>query len=321
MPDDRAHDAPPAPWPELPYAAWRDSCETLQLWTQIIGKIRLANTPWQNHSWHVALYVTSRGLTTSPIPDNTRTFQIDFDFVDHVLLIATSDGTERRLPLLAQSVAGFYAAVMAALAELGIDVTIDQMPNELPQPVRFSEDHTHNAYDRHAVQRFWRVLVQVDRVFKQFRTGFLGKSSPVHFFWGSFDLAVTRFSGRLAPLHPGGVPHLADDVAREAYSHEVSSAGFWPGGGAIDYPAFYSYAYPAPDGFAAASLRPDAAFFSKELGEFILPYDAVRTAPSPDKVLLEFLQSTYEAAADASGWDRAALECAPGQPGKPRQLA
>jgi hypothetical protein len=308
-------------WPELPYAAWRDSYETLHLWTQIVGKIRLAKTPWQNHSWHVALYVTSRGLTTSPIPDGMRTFQIDFDFVDHLLLISTSDGAQHRLPLGAQSVASFYAAVMAALAELGIDVTIDQMPNELPQPIRFSEDDQHAAYDRDAVQRFWRVLVQVDRVFKQFRTGFLGKSSPVHFFWGSFDFAVTRFSGRLAPRHPGGVPHLADDVAREAYSHEVSSAGFWPGGGAIDYPAFYSYAYPAPNGFAAAVVRPDAAFFSKELGEFVLPYEAVRTAAAPDAALLEFLQSTYEAAADAAKWDRAALECAMGQPGKPRKLA
>jgi hypothetical protein len=320
MPDEPAGDIPPSPWPELPYAAWRDSSETLQLWTQIVGKIRLANTPWQNHSWQVALYVTSRGLTTSPIPDGARTFQIDFNFVDHVLLIATSDGAERRLALVAQSVANFYAAVMAALAELGIEVTIDQMPNELPAPIRFSEDDKHAAYDPDAVQRFWRLLVQVDRVFKLFRTGFLGKSSPVHFFWGSFDLAVTRFSGRLAPLHPGGVPHLADAVAREAYSHEVSSAGFWPGGGAIDYPAFYSYAYPAPEGFAASSVRPDAAFFSTELGEFILPYDAVRTAADPDAVLLAFLQTTYEAAADAAKWDRAALECALGQPGTPRLL-
>jgi hypothetical protein len=317
MTEDRSSNA----WPELPYAPWRDSYETLQLWTQIVGKIRLANTPWQNHSWHVALYVTSRGLTTSPIPDGGRTFQIDFDFVDHLLLIATSDGNERRLPLRAQSVADFYAAIMAALAELGIAVSIDETPNELPSPIRFSLDRQHAAYDAEAVQRFWRVLVQADRVFKQFRTGFLGKSSPVHFFWGSFDLAVTRFSGRRAPPHPGGVPHLSDDVAREAYSHEVSSAGFWPGGGAIDYPAFYSYAYPAPEGFAAASVQPDAAFFSNELGEFLLPYEAVRTAADPDRALLAFLQSTYEAAANAAQWDRAALECAPGQPGKPRRLA
>jgi len=308
-------------WPELPTAAWRDSLETLQLWTQIVGKIRLARTPWLNHSWHVALYVTPRGLTTSPIPDGARTFQIDFDFFDHQLRIATSDGATRQLALKPQSVARFYAAVMAALAELGIDVRIDETPNELPQPIKFSQDEQHAAYDPDAVRRFSQILVSTDRVFKQFRTGFLGKASPVHFFWGSFDLAVTRFSGRLAPKHPGGVPHLSDDVAREAYSHEVSSAGFWPGGGAIDYPAFYSYAYPAPDGFAAARVQPDAAFFSKELGEFILPYDVVRTAAQPDQALLEFLQSTYEAAANAAKWDRNALECAMGQPGLPRQLA
>jgi len=308
-------------WPELPYAAWRDSLETLQLWTQIVGKIRLARTPWLNHSWHVALYVTPRGLTTSPIPDGARSFQIDFDFIDHVLRIASSEGAVKQLALKPQSVASFYAAVMAALAELGIDVTIDETPNELPQPIKFSKDEQHASYDGDAVRRFSQVLNNADRVFKQFRTGFLGKASPVHFFWGSFDLAVTRFSGRLAPKHPGGVPHLSDDVAREAYSHEVSSAGFWPGGGAIEYPAFYSYAYPEPEGFRTTKVRPDAAFFSTELGEFILPYDAVRSAARPDEVLLEFLQSTYEAAADAAKWDRAALECAMGQPGLPRQLA
>jgi hypothetical protein len=307
-------------WPELPYAAWRDSLETLQLWTQIVGKIRLAKTPWLNHSWHVALYVTPRGLTTSPIPDGARTFQIDFDFIDHVLRIETSDGAQKRIALTAQSVAKFYAAVMAALAELNIDVTIDETPNELPNPIRFSQDQQHASYDPDATRRFSQVLVNADRVFKQFRTGFLGKASPVHFFWGSFDLAVTRFSGRRAPQHPGGVPHLPDDVAREAYSHEVSSAGFWPGGGAIDYPAFYSYAYPAPDGFAAAKARPDAAFFSPELGEFVLPYDSVRTAANPDEALLAFLQSTYEAAANAAKWDREALECAMGQAGVPRRL-
>jgi hypothetical protein len=308
-------------WPELPYAAWRDSCETLHLWTQVIGKIRLAQTPWLNHSWHIALYVTPRGLTTSPIPIGVRTFQIDFDFIDHVLRIATSDGAQQQLPLMAQSVASFYAAVMAALAELGIDVAIDDMPNELPEPIRFSQDEQHASYDPDAVRHFSQVLVSADRVFKQFRTAFLGKASPVHFFWGSFDLAVTRFSGRGAPLHPGGVPHLSDQVAAEAYSHEVSSAGFWPGGGTIDYPAFYSYAYPEPDGFRATPVRPEAAFFSKDLGEFILPYDAVRTAAQPDEALLAFLQSTYEAAANAAKWDREALECAMGRPGLPRKLA
>jgi hypothetical protein len=309
-----------AAWPELPYAAWRDTCETLHLWTQIVGKIRLSRTPWLNHSWHVALYVSARGMTTSPIPCGARSFQIDFDFIGHVLRIANSDGRQEDVPLVPQSVAAFYAAVMAALDRLGIEATIDEVPNELPDPIRFSEDDVHAAYDPDAANRFWQVLRQVDRVFKKFRTGFLGKSSPVHFFWGSFDLAVTRFSGRTAPPHPGGVPHLPDIVAREAYSHEVSSAGFWPGGGGIDYPAFYSYAYPAPEGFRSKPVRPDAASFSAALGEFILPYDAVRTSADPEATLLEFLQSTYEAAADCADWDRAALECAPGQPGLPRPL-
>ena len=308
------------PWPELPLAAWRETYATLHLWTQIVGKIRLARTPWLNHSWHIALYVTARGLTTSPIQDGGRTFQIDLDFIDHVLRISTSDGAQRQFAFAGQSVASFHAAIMAALAELGIHIAIDEMPNELPEPIRFSEDNQHASYDPHAVRRFLQILVNVDRLFKQFRTGFLGKASPVHFFWGSFDLAVTRFSGRRAPRHPGGVPHLSDDVACEAYSHEVSSAGFWPGSGAIDYPAFYSYAYPEPAGFRAAKVKPDAAFFSEAVGEFILPYDAVRTATDPDKALLEFLQSTYEAAANAAKWDRDALECAPGQPGVVRQV-
>jgi hypothetical protein len=313
-------DTSPPPWPELPTAAWRDTYATLHLWTQIVGKIRLARAPWLNHSWHVALYVTARGLTTSPIPDGTRTFQIDLDFIDHALRISTSDGAQRQLALAGQSVASFYAAIMAALRELDIHIDIDEMPNELPEPIRFSEDNQHASYDPDAVRRFFQILVNVDRVFKQFRTSFLGKASPVHFFWGSFDLAVTRFSGRRAPRHPGGVPHLSDEVACEAYSHEESSAGFWPGSGAIDYPAFYSYTYPEPAGFRAMQVRPDAAFFSEALGEFILPYDAVRTAAQPDQALLEFLQSTYEAAANTAKWDRDALECAPGRPGVVRQV-
>jgi hypothetical protein len=307
-------------WPDLPTAAWRESYATLHLWTQIIGKIRLARTPWLNHSWHIALYVSARGLTTSPIPNGAGTFQIDLDFIDHALRISTSDGATREFALAGHSVASFYAAVMAALAELGIHVAIDEMPNELPEPIRFSQDTQHASYDPDAVRRFFQILANVDRVFKQFRTGFLGKASPVHFFWGSFDLAVTRFSGRRAPRHPGGVPHLSDEVACEAYSHEVSSAGFWPGGGAIDYPAFYSYAYPEPPGFRTTAVRPDAAFFSEALGEFILPYDAVRNAAQPDQALLDFLQSTYEAAADAAKWDRDALECALGQPGVVRKV-
>lgn len=311
---------PQIPWPELPTAAWRDTCATLHLWTQVVGKIRLSKSPWLNHSWHVALYVTPRGLTTSSVPDGARAFQIDFDFIDHALRVSTSDGGQRQFALSGHSVASFYAATMAALAELGITVAIDEMPNEVPEAVRFSLDAAHASYDPAAVGRFLQILVNCDRVFKQFRTGFLGKASPVHFFWGSFDLAVTRFSGRGAPRHPGGVPNLPDAVAHEAYSHEVSSAGFWPGSGAVDYPAFYSYAYPEPPGFRTAKARPEAAFFSEALGEFILPYDAVRTADDPDKALLDFLQSTYEAAAISATWDRKALECDPGQPGVVRQV-
>ena len=251
-------------WPALPYAAWADTAATLQLWTQIVGKIRLARTPWLNHSWHVALYVTARGLTTSPIPDGARTFQIDFDFIDHVLWVRTSDGHFRQVELKPVSVAQFYADVMIALNELKLATAIRTMPCEMPNCTAFDEDTAHASYDAAAANRFWRVLSSADRVFKHFRTGFLGKASPVHFFWGSFDLAVTRFSGRRAPRHPGGVPHLPDAVAREAYSHEVSSAGFWPGSpGPVDYPAFYSYAYPAPEGFAAARVKPDAAFFPR----------------------------------------------------------
>jgi hypothetical protein len=301
-------------WPALPYENWKDGCTTLHLWTQIVGKIRLAQTPWVNHSWHVTLYVTSRGLTTSPIPCDGRAFQIDFDFIDHALLIQTSNGEERRLALEPQPVAEFHDGLMAALAELGIRVRIHGSPNEVVNPIPFRKDREHTAYDPDYAQRFWRVLLQADRLFKQFRTRFQGKVSPVHFFWGSFDHAVTRFSGRKAPPHSGGIPNLPDDVTREAYSHEVSSAGFWPGGGAIDYPAFYSYAYPTPEGFAATLVRPEAAFFHERMGEFILPYDAVRNAAAPDETLLDFLQTTYEAAANAASWGRAALEYPPGGP-------
>ena len=307
-------------WPELPTAEWRETYATLHLWTQIVGKIRLTRSPWLNHSWHVALYVTPRGLTTSPIPNDAGTFQIDFDFIDHVLRIATSEGRQRQFALPGHSVASFFATVKTELAELGIAVAIDETPNELPDPIPFPQDTVHASYDAGAVQRFQKILVNADRVFKHFRTGFLGKASPVHFFWGSFDLAVTRFSGRAAPRHPGGVPHLPDAVATEAYSHEVSSAGFWPGGGAVDYPAFYSYAYPEPQGFRTAAVRPEAAFFSEALSEFVLPYDAVRTAADPDAALLAFLQSTYEAAANAAKWDRDTLECVPGRPGVVRAI-
>jgi len=308
-------------WPELPYAAWKDTRDTLHLWTQIVGKIRLTQAPWVNHSWHVALYLTARGLTTSPIPHGGRAFQIDFDFIDHALRIQTSEGHARQLKLAPMPVAQFYGDLLAALADLGLDVRIDTMPNEIADAIPFDRDRVHASYDRDYAARFWRVLLSAHRVFTLFRTRFLGKVSPVHFFWGSFDLAVTRFSGRPAPPHPGGVPHLPDAVAREAYSHEVSSAGFWPGGGGpVDYAAFYSYAYPAPKDFAAARVRPAQAFFSQELGEFLLPYDAVRTASDPERMLMDFLQTTYEAAAELGGWDRSALECATGEPGRPRPV-
>jgi Family of unknown function (DUF5996) len=305
-------------WPDLPYSEWKDTSDTLRLWTQIVGKIRLALAPWLNHSWHVPLYVTARGLTTSPIPYGYLSFEIEFDFIEHLFEITTSGGYRKRIVLQPRTVADFYEVVMAALREAGIRVEITDFPCEIPGAIAFSRDRTHAAYDAEYAQRFWRVLVQVDRVFKQFRTGFIGKSSPVHFFWGSFDLAVTRFSGRRAPLHPGGVPGLADAVVRDAYSHEVSSAGFWPGGGGVDYAAFYSYAYPEPDGFRTSVVKPAEAIFDEALGEFLLPYDAVRTASDPDAMLLAFLQSTYEAAARSGKWDRAALECAPGIPGVPK---
>ena len=293
-------------WPSLPLEAWQDTYTTLHLWTQIIGKIRLVQTPWINHSWHVPLYLTARGLTTSTMPYGNRIVQIDFDFVAHQLIIATSDGETQTLPLEPRSVADFYAAVMAALAKLDIAIAINTLPNEIADPIAFEKDETHAAYDADYANRFWRILLQSERVFSDFRSHFCGKVSPVHFFWGSFDLAVTRFSGRTAPEHPGGVPHLPDDVAKEAYSHEVSSAGFWPGAG-LGYPAFYSYAYPTPDKFKEAPVRPEAAFFLDAMGEFILPYDAVREAADPDQTLLAFLESTYAAAANLANWDQAAL--------------
>jgi hypothetical protein len=308
-------------WPELPYAAWKDTRDTLHLWTQVVGKVRLTLTPWLNHSWHVALYVTARGLTTSPIPWHGGDFQIDFDFIDHVLWVRLSEGQFRQVMLKPMSVAEFYEDVMIALRELGIEAPIRTMPCEINDCIPFEQDTVHAAYDADYANRFWRVLLATQEIFAHFRTGFLGKTSPVHFFWGSFDLAVTRFSGRPAPLHPGGVPYLSDAVAQEAYSHEVSSAGFWPGGGGpVDYAAFYSYAYPTPDRFSAASVKPQGAFFSKDLGEFLMPYDAVRTARDPDAALMEFLQSTYEAAASLAKWDRKSLECGLGEVGKPRRV-
>lgn len=295
-------------WPALPLDAWADTAATLHLWTQIVGKVRMALSAPLNHSWHVTLYVTASGLTTSPIFSGERTFQIDFDFLRHELRIQTSDGGAQSFPLRPQSVAAFYGRVMEALDRLGIRVAIHPVANEVPEMIRLDRDEARAAYDAEYAARYWRVLAQADRVFKIFRARFLGKSSPVHFFWGAPDLAVTRFSGRTAPPHPGGVPHLPDAVAREAYSHEVSSAGFWHGGGPLPEPVFYSYAYPEPPGYATAAVRPAAAYYHQELREFVLPYDAVRKATSPDKTLLDFLQSTYEAAASLGNWDRAALE-------------
>ena len=313
--------APLEAWPSLPYSDLRPTLETFQLWTQIVGKMRLAQTPWVNHSWHVTLYLSARGLTTGLIPHGNSGLQLEFDLVANALVIRVTDGGERRIALRSGRVANFYAEIMEALAALGAPISINETPNELPDPIAFPQDTAERSYDPEAATKFWRALVQVDRVFIRFRSRFLGKCSPVHFFWGSFDLAVTRFSGRPAPLHPGGVPHLPDAVVREAYSHEVSSAGFWPGGPGAEEAAFYSYAYPPPAGFAEARVTPGAARFDPSLGEFLLPYDAVRSASQPDRILLSFLESTYAAAADLGGWDRASLECEEGQPGRPRAVA
>jgi hypothetical protein len=299
---------PAEAWPALPLEDWQETYATLHLWTQIVGKVRLVQTPWVNHSWHATLYVTARGLGTGPIPYGSRVFQLDFDFIGHELTVQSDDGRKGRVALQPQSVAAFYARLMAEMRKLDLHVNINCMPNELPNPIRFDQDDAHAAYDADYVNRFWRILVQADRVFTAFRARFLGKCSPVHFFWGAPDLAVTRFSGRRAPQHPGGVPYLPDWVAREAYSEEVSSCGFWPGGGSIPYAAFYSYAYPEPLNFAAAPVQPVGAFYSADLREFILPYDVVRASASPDHTLLQFLQSTYAAAADLSNWDRGRLE-------------
>lgn len=306
-------------WPPLDFSAWRDTAMTLQLWTQVIGKIRLASTPWLNHSWQVPLYVSARGLTTSPMPSGTEIAEIEFDFMAHRLVGRSSNGAAADLALAPMTVADFYHAALSLARKIGLTVAIHPLPSELPDPIPFPDDRLHRAYDAEAVHRFWRVLLQADRLFKQFRTGFLGKTSPVHFFWGSFDLAVTRFSGRPAPLHPGGVPGLPDRVTREAYSHEVSSAGFWPGNDPFPRAAFYSYAYPQPEGFAQSAV-PSGAAYDATLGEFLLPYDAIRASADPDALVMDFLQATYVAAASLGGWDRAALECEFGIPGRPRRV-
>lgn len=308
------------PWPSIPYPEWRETCTAVHLWSQILGKYRLAHTPWINHSWHATLYVTPRGLTTGPVPDKGEFVTLDLDFCDH-LFVAEGEGEERaEFPLRPMSVAEFHGQAVNVIRAVGGHPTMHGVPNEIPDPVPFASDITQRPYNAEAVRRFHAALVDVARVFEQFRTGYLGKVSPVHLFWGSFDLAVTRFSGRPAPLHPGGVPGLPDSVSREAYSHEVSSAGFWPGGAGVTEAMFYSYAYPAPDGFRDRKVAPDEAWFDDTLGEFLLPYDAVRRNRDPERTLLRFLESTYGAAADTGNWPRRDLECEPGRPGIPRRI-
>jgi hypothetical protein len=307
-------------WPEIPYPEWRETCSALHLYAQIVGKYRLARTPWVNHSWHATLYVNGRGLTTGPVADGGETIEIQFDFVEHRLSGGSSGGRSASFELGPMTVATFHRRFLAMLGELGATAKFSRRPSEIPDAVPFDEDEVPRPYDEDAVKRFYRALTLIEPVLQRFRTAFIGKVSPVHLYWGSFDLNLTRFSGRTAPLHPGGMPGLPDAVMQEAESHENFSAGFWPGGGmsGIDYPAFYSYAYPAPEGFGAASVQPSEAFFSSDLGEYLLPYDAVREAADPEAALYQFLQSTYEAAADLGHWDRKALECEPGEPLRPR---
>jgi hypothetical protein len=302
------HDRRQEDWPALPLDEWAETYATLHMCTQVVGKIRLACAPFVNHWWQVPLYVTARGLTTSPIPDGRRIFQIDFDFIDHRLVLVTSTGDRREIALVSRSVADFHREAMDALDSLGIRVRIWTRPVEIENPIPFEQDEQHATYNHEHANRFWRVLMQADRVLTQFRSRFVGKCSPVHFFWGSFDMALTRFSGRRAPLHPGGFPNLADWVTQKAYSRECSSCGFWPGSGDVKEPAFYAYAYPEPDGFKDSQVLPEQAFYSEEMKEFILRYDEVRTSNQPERMLLDFFQTTYEAAAERGGWDRDDLE-------------
>ena len=295
-------------WPSLPLSEWQDTQATLHRWIQIVGKTRMALTPAVNHSWHCTLYLTSRGLTTSPMPGGSGTVEVELDFIDHHLLIRSSNGATRRMALAPRSVADFYVEYMGLLAELGVRPKFWARPNELQDTLPFAEDEEHRSYDPDFANRCWQIVSQTDRVLQEFRSRFIGKCSPVHFFWGAFDLACTRFNGETAPQHPGGVPNLPDTVVREAYSHQCISAGWWPGGGPVSEPAFYSYTYPEPAGFADARVRPAEAYYQRDLKEFVLPYDAVRAAGHPDDVLLEFFQSTYEAGASLGGWNRSALE-------------
>lgn len=307
-------------WPDIPYKPWHDTCSALHLYAQIVGKYRLARTPWVNHSWHATLYVSARGFTTSLVPDVSGGVEIAFDLLDHAVVGMTTSGRTERFALGPMSVAQFHTRCIDLIRALGATPELHGRPSEIPDAISFAEDRAERPYDADAVTRFFRASVAVDRVLKRFRTSYLGKVSPVHLFWGSFDLAVTRFSGRGAPLHTGGVPGLPDNVAQEAYSHEVSSAGFWPGGGAIEFPAFYSYAYPAPEGFTNALVAPGEAYYDKTLGEYLLPYDVVRRSSDPEGTLMGFLDSTYRAAADLGGWNREILECAPGEPRRPRPI-
>ena len=302
----------PHGWPALPSDVWSDTLETVQLWTQVIGKIRMVQSPWINHSWSVTLYVSPRGLRTSLVPHGTEGFEWAFDFVEHHVDLTTSRGQHRTIPLAPMTVANFYAMVLDAMDAVGMPVTINPTPNEIADAIPFQDDTVHASYQPDHIHAWWRAALQSTRVFTRFRAGYWGKASPVHFFWGGFDLAVTRFSGRTAPPHGGGVPNFPNDVAREAYSHEVTSAGFWPGTRAAPMPIFYAYAYPTPEGFAEAAVSPPDASWSAELGEFVLPYDAVATADDPDAYLMSFLESTHAAAADLAGWDRA--ELTPGNP-------
>lgn len=295
-------------WPALPYAEWRDTLETMHMWSQIAGKVRLALAPPVNHGWHVTLPLTARGFTTGPLPHGSRFFQVDFDFVAHACRIVVSDGGEEEIALRPMAVADFHAALTARLAKLDLEVRIWNRPVEVADPVPFHEDRIHASYDAGAATRFVHALARAAAVLQVFRGGFIGKSSPVHFFWGSFDLAVTRFSGRTAPEHPGGVPNLADRITREAYSHELFSAGWWPGSDAFPEPAFYAYAYPEPDGFRDARMPGDVAFYHPELREFLLPWERVRTAADPERTVLDFLDAAYDAAADRGAWDRQSLE-------------
>jgi hypothetical protein len=299
---------PPSPWPELPLNAWRDTYDTLHMWTQIVGKTRLALAPMENHWWQVPLYLTVRGLTTSPMPHRNSSVAVDFDFVSHELIVQTSGGARRSLPLAPMAVADFFAQYLQALHSLGIEPAIYASPVEVETAIPFAQDSRHAGYDRNAAHRCWQILADTTRVLHRFRGRFTGKQSPIHFFWGSFDLAATRFSGRLAPKHPGGAPNCPDWVMVEAYSRECSSCGFWPGDGATQLPAFYAYAYPEPQGYAQRRVEPDAAQYDLKAREFLLPYAALRAAPQPDEMLLHFFQTTYEAAADLGRWDRAALD-------------